>query len=643
MSAPRHLSTIYMYQMQLFSSWFSMDEIVMQFEIGASSSRLGARVQKMHLIVADPQTPDTISQFRLWNALLRGQRYVDAGAGTAMELVRRADGHYQLTVTDLCAALIRQGSDRREEEETVNLIVAFFTYTNLAIPIATMLMHCCDHPNTQQICFLLLFLTSSTILNYTYGSLFLRLLYIAVVDVERQGHVMRTLDCLLRLNDFHIQDAQRESFEESEQIVQRRVDDIMRIGSGNNAMHVYCPLARRGCTQNGNEDRDRERDWERDREQAGRRQSRASMGGMGAGGGVGMGETLSSLHANQALPQANASTPSARAATAVPFPTAPTTAINNSGIGNSGAYVCDIGTEVDTGCETDTDRLPAGLRRRPRTSLQSELMVADHDLAVPPRLSMDWQENIMGWLHARLVLQGFGLRWRERIDMYVALNVALVLLFMAGVLAVLASTQDRTAIITSPFFLQLMLVVTTCVGFLLVFSKKAAECNNVMETHSASLGSHLLHLRERSESLRQEAAGLRYQQLHAKMKRDRQRGQGQGLRERVEAAQKGADGAGAGKGERVWTEAELEEAGAELLLKVEEELETTRSVIETLEGGVDIADRATATHPYLMFQLQAADSLTMSIATTAFSFYSVLATLLFSAEDSVLNTYAEVR
>mmetsp|Transcript_22693 Transcript_22693/g.50904 ORF Transcript_22693/g.50904 Transcript_22693/m.50904 type:complete len:408 (+) Transcript_22693:193-1416(+) len=109
MSAPRHLSTIYMYQMQLFSSWFSMDEIVMQFEIGASSSRLGARVQKMHLIVADPQTPDTISQFRLWNALLRGQRYVDAGAGTAMELVRRADGHYQLTVTDLCAALIRQG------------------------------------------------------------------------------------------------------------------------------------------------------------------------------------------------------------------------------------------------------------------------------------------------------------------------------------------------------------------------------------------------------------------------------------------------------------------------------------------------------------------------------------------------------
>mmetsp|Transcript_32319 Transcript_32319/g.69615 ORF Transcript_32319/g.69615 Transcript_32319/m.69615 type:complete len:100 (+) Transcript_32319:2-301(+) len=95
--------------------------------------------------------------------------------------------------------------------------------------------------------------------------------------------------------------------------------------------------------------------------------------------------------------------------------------------------------------------------------------------------------------------------------------------------------------------------------------------------------------------------------------------------------------------ERVWTEAELEEAGAELLLKVEEELETTRSVIETLEGGVDIADRATATHPYLMFQLQAADSLTMSIATTAFSFYSVLATLLFSAEDSVLNTYAEVR
>jgi hypothetical protein len=48
-----------------------------------------------------------------------------------------------------------------------------------------------------------------------------------------------------------------------------------------------------------------------------------------------------------------------------------------------------------------------------------ERIAQESSFAITPRISFNYPENVLAWLYARLAIQHFGDRFRNRIDIYV--------------------------------------------------------------------------------------------------------------------------------------------------------------------------------------------------------------------------------
>jgi hypothetical protein len=225
-----------------------------------------------------------------------------------------------------------------------------------------------------------------------------------------------------------------------------------------------------------------------------------------------------------------------------------------------------------------------------RSCVLGERIYKDNEAHWLPRLSFDESHNIVAWTHARLVMQNFGERFHFRLEMYVASAIAMVLILMVLGLLHLGLSEHRMETFLTPWFLQSLLSVTMCIAFLVMIVQTGALVNGKMEQHSQTMCSHSLRLNRKAENLR--VALLTERDAHAREEMERK---------------------------------------IEKLNAVAEKLEAMRAIIET----------NTEIKPFRIFGFTAQSSLTISILTTAFSFYAILFSMLSNRDDAALSAVGE--
>jgi hypothetical protein len=201
-------------------------------------------------------------------------------------------------------------------------------------------------------------------------------------------------------------------------------------------------------------------------------------------------------------------------------------------------------------------------------------------------MSFDESHNIVAWTHARLVMQNFGERFHFRLELYVIAAIAMVLIMMILALLHLGLSKHRMETFLTPWFLQSLLSVTMCIAFLVTIVQTGALVNGKMEQHSQTMCSHSLRLNRKAENLR--VTLLSEVCPHTREESERK---------------------------------------IEKLNAVAEKLEAMRAIIET----------NTQFKPFRIFGFTAQSSLTISILTTAFSFYAILFSMLSNKDDAALT------
>jgi hypothetical protein len=94
-----------------------------------------------------------------------------------------------------------------------------------------------------------------------------------------------------------------------------------------------------------------------------------------------------------------------------------------------------------------------------------------------PRIDARSDSNIVTWTYCRVMLQSFGDRFRFRLDVFVGIVSALVLLLAAIALILAFSTSNGTRIFFSAFFLQVLLAVCVVLLFLITLSFEGSQWN----------------------------------------------------------------------------------------------------------------------------------------------------------------------
>eukprot|EP01031_Cornospumella_fuschlensis_P030357 gene30357-36681_t len=186
-----------------------------------------------------------------------------------------------------------------------------------------------------------------------------------------------------------------------------------------------------------------------------------------------------------------------------------------------------------------------------------------------PRITFECPQNVLAWTYARSVIINFGNRFRYRMDIYIICTMLLAVMLMVYSLAKIGSSSDRLNTAKSPFFLQCLLIVTVLIIFLVIHSQVASSVNKELQLHKKTLLARKLRIQSYINRLPRSA------------------------------------------GE-----------------SCKEHLELIMSNIEIAEGSVDGGNELT---PFKLFGIEANDALTISVLTTAVSFYSVVFSLIFSA------------
>jgi hypothetical protein len=221
-----------------------------------------------------------------------------------------------------------------------------------------------------------------------------------------------------------------------------------------------------------------------------------------------------------------------------------------------------------------------------RSCVLGERIYKDNEAHWLPRMSFDESHNIVAWTHARLVMQNFGERFHFRLELYVIAAMAMLVVMMVLGLLHLGLSDHRMETFLMPWFLQSLLSVTMCIAFLVTIMQTGALVNGKMEQHSQTMCSHSLRLNRKAEHLR--VALLTEADPHTREEMERK---------------------------------------IEKLNAVAEKLEAMRAIIET----------NTQFKPFRIFGFTAQSSLTISILTTAFSFYAILFSMLSNRDGQVLN------
>jgi hypothetical protein len=185
-------------QLQLLSGWLSLNELVLYFELSAASSRIGVKINQIFLrISSDQQDSSAVSQFRYWNAFVRGHEQIDIDSKPAKEFVKLPNGDYGISVFDVCLAIIRR-SNNYQSESYIVVAVTVLALALILIMVIPVVVHYDEVENPIAVAF---YIVTATRIFWVYGRLFFGFLYVALIDVGRFCDMVKTLHCMIRLSD----------------------------------------------------------------------------------------------------------------------------------------------------------------------------------------------------------------------------------------------------------------------------------------------------------------------------------------------------------------------------------------------------------------------------------------------------------
>ena len=221
------------------------------------------------------------------------------------------------------------------------------------------------------------------------------------------------------------------------------------------------------------------------------------------------------------------------------------------------------------------------------TCVIGERIYKDNEAHLTPRICCDESPNIVAWTHARLVMQNFGERFKFRLELYVIAAMAMLLVMMAAGLVELGLSERRMDTFLTPLFLQNLLSVSMCVLFLALIMQTGAQVNEKMEQHNQTLCSHALRLTRKVEHLTEELANT---------------------------------------------------TDPVKIIKINEKIERLNSTAEKIDTMSGVLETSAELKPFKVFGFTAQSSLTMSILTTAFSFYAILISMLSRQDGAALSS-----
>lgn len=189
----------YTFQLQLLSAWLGLDALVLYFELGAASSRIGVKINTIYLkLDSNLKNKQALSQYRFWNAFLRGHDYIDIDSKPAPEIKKLPTGELGISVFDLCAAVIRRSNRNEEVTDLVGMILNVF----IVMMIVVLYIPVFRFPTQVQNPYVVaLFLLSASQVFWVYGRVFFFFLFVAIVDVARFRKMTKILHCMIRLTD----------------------------------------------------------------------------------------------------------------------------------------------------------------------------------------------------------------------------------------------------------------------------------------------------------------------------------------------------------------------------------------------------------------------------------------------------------
>jgi hypothetical protein len=189
----------YMDQMQLFSGWRCLSDLVLYFELSAASSRIGVKINQIYLrFSARLDDPSAVSQFRYWNAFMRGQDVIDVDSPPAREFIKLANGDYGVSVFDVCIAIIRRANKVDSHSSTVTTAV---NVTTVLLVLIIVLPAVLQHQRIERPVLVSFYLLFAGRLVWIFGRIFFGFMYLAFLDVGRYCTMVKTLHCMIRLTD----------------------------------------------------------------------------------------------------------------------------------------------------------------------------------------------------------------------------------------------------------------------------------------------------------------------------------------------------------------------------------------------------------------------------------------------------------
>mmetsp|Transcript_18139 Transcript_18139/g.40981 ORF Transcript_18139/g.40981 Transcript_18139/m.40981 type:complete len:613 (-) Transcript_18139:399-2237(-) len=395
------LASEYNKQLMLLQGWFNRDEQLLDFELGCAAARIGAKINEIFIHIPSPAAShDAFKEFANWNALLNNSKTVQLSgiaipeSCTVRELFSHApclvplvDGSYQISVCDLCRAIVHKADATvTERGEFIPLgflgLMLVVSWVKFLQNIATI---------EERTMMYYVFLVTSTVTLMGWGRVIVRLLYIAVWDVNRGLSMVKYLHRMIRLTDLTLDTgvslSKASHTDRSRELTREKIGVILSIGEpesiksrtlGNNLIRqrTLAQKLSESTKMSGLSEKIRDKEGERDKAR----------------------ESNENVNEN---------------------------VFNHKG-----------------------DVKSADLHRRFEEF--GSKSIREYDESHIPQVSLRYSQNIISWTYTRLVFQHFGERFRNRMDTYMVGTMLLMVLLVLYEL-LLVFIQGK-AVFESAFF-----------------------------------------------------------------------------------------------------------------------------------------------------------------------------------------------
>jgi len=130
-------------------------------------------------------------------------------------------------------------------------------------------------------------------------------------------------------------------------------------------------------------------------------------------------------------------------------------------------------------------------------------MMKELDYVVLPKFDFMDGRNVIAWAQLNSIFLSFGDRWRNRLEIYIAMCAFFTLVVMAGAIAFIyqKDSQDRVNQFYSAFFIQSVIVSTLFILYIALYISLAILVNYEIRQQRVTLASHVLKLQEKRSIL----------------------------------------------------------------------------------------------------------------------------------------------